>query len=164
MGSKVMGSSLSGSILPSSPRMRSSGADVDDLSHQAAALGVIAHQFALQGHGQLVDERGVHKFRAGGVPARLLQFPGLRVARGDSHIVAGHQLLRGGHADGEGLPGQDIGGGLVPLADAHGDLAGLADAAPGGVHGVGSAVLPVGGQDQHRLGIGPGLGAEAFYA
>ena len=38
------------------------GTDIDDLTHQTAALRIIAHQAAFHSHGQLVDQRGVHKF------------------------------------------------------------------------------------------------------
>ena len=80
-----------------------------------------------------------------------------------AHIVAGHQLLHCGHAHGEGLVGQDIGGGPVVGADAHAQLLFIADATPGCVHGVGGAVLVVGRQDQDRLGIESGLCSNCDY-
>lgn len=136
------------------------GAHIDDLPHQAAALRVVTHQAALHRHGKLVDERRVHKFRLGGVPAGLRHLVRHLVAGLDAHVVAGNHLLRRGHADGKGLACQDVGGGFMTFADAHAQFLVLADAAPGCVHGVGSTVLIVGSQDKDRLGIGPGLGSK----
>ena len=43
------------------------GTDVDDLTHQAAGLRVVAHQTAFHCHGKLINEGSIHKFRLGGV-------------------------------------------------------------------------------------------------
>ena len=95
---------------------------VDDLPHHPAGFRVIAYQPAFHRHGQLLDQGRVHKFRPGGMPTRLLQLIGRLVAGFHPHIVAGCHLFCGSHAHGKGLAGQDVGGGLVPGADAAGTV------------------------------------------
>ena len=136
------------------------GTHVDALPHQAAALRVVAHQAALHGHRQLVDEGRVYKFRFGGVPAGLCHLVRHLISGLDAHIVAGNHLLRRGHTDGKGLACQNVGSGFMAFADAHAQLLVLADSAPGRVHGVGGAVFIVGSQDKDWLGVGPGLGSK----
>ena len=94
------------------------------------------------------------------MPSGLYHLVRHLVAGLNAHIVAGHHLLRRGHADGEGFAGQNVGGGFMAFADAHTQLLVLADAAPGRVHGVGGAVFIVSRQDKDRLGISPGLGSK----
>ena len=160
-GSKVMG--RFGRVDPARfVQHRFVGADVHDLAHQAAALGVVAHQAALHRHGQLVDERRVHKGGRRDVPAGPRHLVLHLAARHNAHIVAGGHLVRGGHAHGERSPCQNVGGGLVFRTDTEGKLLVIAHAAPGGVHGVGGAVFVPAGQNEHRLGIGPGFCSKIF--
>ena len=64
------------------------------------------------------------------------------------------------HADGEGFAGQNVLCGLVLCADAEGNLILLADAAPSSIHRIGNAVFIVCGENEYRLGIGPGFYTE----
>ena len=137
-------------------------ADVDDFAHQAAGFGVIADQLAFQRDGQLGNQGRVHEGGFFGVEASLAKLIRLLVARYQTYIIARGHVLRIRHADGKGTARQDILGGLVPSADAHGNLLILADAAPRGVHGVGHAVFIISGQDEHRLRIAKGLCAKAL--
>ena len=68
-------------------------------------------------------------------------------------IVAGDDLLRRAHADGERAAGQQVLHRSVRRADAERKLLIVADAAPGGVHGAGRAILAIGSQNEHRLRI-----------
>lgn len=108
-------------------------------------LQLVRIDLAIPVHGQLIDERRIHKFRLGGVSASL-----------------GHHLFRRGHADGERLVLDNVGGSLVAGADSQAQLLVDADAAPGRIHGVGDAVLVIGRQDKYRLGIGSGFETKNF--
>ena len=92
----------------------------------------------------------------------LSEFVRFLSAGDDAHIVAGSQHRSGGHRHSKGLPGHQVFGGLVGGIHTDGDLRFLADAAPGGVHGVGGAVGVVGGDDVHRHGVAHGLGSEVL--
>ena len=104
-------------------------ADVDDLAYHAAGFGVIADQLAFQRDGQLGNQGRIHEGGFFGVEASLGKLIRLLVARHQTHIIARGHVLRIRHADGKGTARQDILGGLVPSADAHGNLLILADAA-----------------------------------
>ena len=67
-----------------------------------------------------------------------------------------------GKADSECASGLNVSGGLVAGAQAKHHFVGIVQAAPGSVHGVGSAVFIIGANNQHRQGIKPGLGSEIF--
>ena len=125
-------------------------------------VAVLVHleQPALQRHRQLVDERRVHRAGLAGVEAGLLHLGRLAVARDHPHIVGGDGVGRVGKADGEILPGQDVGRSVVVFAEAEHHLAGVVQAAPGRVHGVGGAVGVIGAHDQHRQRVEPGLCAK----
>ena len=133
------------------------GGNIDDLAHQAAGFRIIGDDLALQCHGKLVDEGRVHKFGFDSMEAGFGELIRLLIAADDAHIVAGGYPFCGGHGHGEGLPGDQILGGLVGGVHADGDLPILADAAPGGVHGIGGAVGVVGADDVDRHRVTHGL-------
>ena len=135
-------------------------AHIDDLAHQPAGVGIVGDQPAFQCHGQLVNERCVHKQGFGGVKTSLGELVRFFVAADDAHIVTGCRVFGSCHGYGEGFPCQEILGGLVVGIYADGDLLFLADAAPGGIHGVGGAVGIVSADDVHGHGITHRLGAE----
>ena len=83
------------------------------------------------------------------MPAGTLDLVGGVEARGEADVVGGDKILDVGDTDGEGAACEDVGGGLVVVADADRDLALLADAAPGGVHSVGYAGGVIGANDKH---------------
>ena len=135
-------------------------AHVDDFPAQDACFRIIVFQLAFHGHGQFVDERGVHEGRFRGMEAGAGELVGHAVAGDEAHVVAGHDLSGLGHAHRESLAGQNVLHRLVPGAEAQADFVHFADAAPCRVHGVGRAVFAVGGDDEHGLGISEGLGPE----
>ena len=125
-------------------------------------LGVVAHQPALHRHGQLVNEGRVHEPAFRGVEPGPRQLIGHVVGGHHAQVVALRHMGSVRHADGEHLALQDVFSGLVSRAQAQGQLGSVADAAPGGVHGVRRAVRAVGSHDEHRLGVGVGLGPKIF--
>ena len=128
-------------------------ADVHDLADEAAALRVIAHNTAGNGDGQLIDAGRVDEFGLRGMEAGAGELVRHLVAGHQPDIVAGDDLLRRAHADGERAAGQQVLHRAVRRADAERQLLIIADAAPGGVHGAGRAVLAIGSQNEHRLRI-----------
>ena len=135
---------------------------VDDLTDKAAGGGVVALHAALEREGQLGEDGRVNALALLGVPAGTRDLVGHVVARNDADVVGGNEVLDVGDADGESAAREDVGGGLVVIADADRDLALLAYAAPSGIHGVGGAVLVIRADDQHGHGIKGGLCAYVF--
>ncbi len=84
------------------------------------------------------------------------------VTAGDSKVVNGLDVFFGGHADGKEFAGLDVVHGLVAVCHVDGDLVHVADAAPGGHHGVGGTIFVVGADNQHGLGIQIRLDAKIF--
>ena len=89
------------------------GADVDDFSQQQAGFLIVAQEFTFQSHGQLIDQRCIHKSRFGGVPAGLFQLVGLCISGNDPYIIRRNHIFRICHGHGEGLPGKNVVGGPV---------------------------------------------------
>lgn len=126
------------------------GRDVDDAADQVAARGVVGEQLALERHRQLVDQRGVDVRRARGVESRPGELVGNLVARYEPRVIAGRDLVGGGHADGEGPRREDVFRGFVPGGEAETDRLVGEHPAPRGIHDVGHPLLVVGRHDQHR--------------
>lgn len=139
------------------------GRDVHDASDHVAALGIVADEFALECHGQLVDHRGVDMRRACGMESRLGELVGLVVSRDYAQIVACGGLCGCRHADGECPCGEDVFRGLVPFGEAYADHLVGEYAAPRRIHGVGPALLVVCRHDQYRHGIEPALRSKVFF-
>ena len=83
-------------------------ADVHDLADEAAALRVIAHDAAGNGDGQLIDAGRVDEFGLCGMEAGTGELVRHLVAGHQPDIVAGDDLLRRAHADGERAAGQQV--------------------------------------------------------
>ena len=128
-------------------------ADIHDLADEAAALRIIAHNAAGNGDGQLIDAGRVDEFGLCGMEAGAGELVRHLVAGHQPDIVAGDDLLRRAHADGKRAAGQQVLHRAVRRADAERKLLIVADAAPGGVHGAGRAILAIGSQNEHRLRI-----------
>ena len=127
--------------------------DVDDLADEAAGSRIVALYTAFEREGQLGENGRVNALAFLGVPAGTLDFVGDVVARHDADVVGCNEVVNVGNADGERALRKQVGGRLVVVADTDGDLVLLADAAPGGVHGVWDSLLVVSADDQHGHGV-----------
>ena len=94
--------------------------------------------------------------------ARFFQLVRHVIGGNDAYIIAFHHTGCLRHADGKSLPGKNVLNSFMTASQTYGDSVSAADAAPGCVHGVGSAVFIVGGDNQNRLGIGKWFCSEIF--
>ena len=130
-------------------------ADVNDFTDEDFAVFIVGKHSAFQRHGQLLDDGGVNLVTLYGCEAGMGKFVGDILAGKYTYIVGGCQLAFGSRADGEGFAGEDVGGSFVRLVKGQGNLRVVTDIAPGGVHGIGGAILVVGTDDKNRHGIKP---------
>ena len=117
---------------------------------------------ALHGHGEAVEEGGIHMRRQGGFPAGAFHLLGVVTGAHQPHVVGGHEGGLRGESKREVAATVQVGRGgvcshryhylvLVPLS------------APCGVHGVGSSVGIICSYDQHGLGEHPCMRREFFH-
>ena len=102
-------------------------ADIDDITHHAAGLGIIALETALESNGKLFDERRVDKLGGLRVEARTGKFVLDDVTRGKSHIVAFRDMVGVRHRDGKGAARENVLCRFVLRGDAHSEFVFLRD-------------------------------------